>query len=63
MPITALAGNITTTFVALSYAGRLVITVCVDAGRGADLGVLQSGMGRTWDALRPAEAGRVPEGD
>jgi hypothetical protein len=61
VPITALAGNVTTTFAALSYAGSLAITVCVDAGRGADLGVLRSGMERTWDALRAGQAPRVPE--
>lgn len=61
VPITALAGNVTTTFAALSYAGRLAITVCVDAGRGADLGVLRSGMERTWDALRAGQAPPGPE--
>lgn len=57
VPVTALAGNITTTFAALSYAGRLAITVCVDAARGPDLGVLRSGMERAWHALR---TGRAP---
>jgi diacylglycerol O-acyltransferase / wax synthase len=66
LPIAPLAGNLGLSFVALSYAGRLVVTVRADADRFPDLDVLTSGMERDWDALAgsvpappPAHAGRA----
>ena len=57
VPIAAPAGNVTTTFAALSYAGRLAITVCADAAHGPDVEFLRSGMERTWEALRRESGG------
>ena len=51
VPIAPLAGNIGLSIVALSYAGRLAITVRADAAQFPDLDVLVSAMGRDWQAL------------
>lgn len=57
VPINALTGNLTVTFVALSYAGRLTITAVADADRVPDLAVLHTAMERDWAQL----ATTVPE--
>jgi WS/DGAT/MGAT family acyltransferase len=51
VPIGNLAGNLGVSFLALSYAGRLVITVQADADRFGDLPVLMAAMRRDWAAL------------
>ncbi|BCB91846.1 wax ester/triacylglycerol synthase domain-containing protein [Phytohabitans suffuscus] len=51
VPIGNLAGNLGVSFLALSYAGRLVVTVHADADRFPDLPVLLAGMRREWAAL------------
>jgi WS/DGAT/MGAT family acyltransferase len=51
IPIGNLAGNLGLSFLALSYAGRLVITVQADADRFGDLPVLMAAMRRDWAAL------------
>lgn len=64
VPIGNLAGNIGVSFLALSYAGRLVITVHGDADRFPDLPVLLAGMRREWAVLRAAirePVGQVPQ--
>ncbi len=67
LPIAPLAGNLGLSFVALSYAGRLAITVRADADRFPDLDLLATAMEREWQALGvPAETPdgpeRVPDG-
>ncbi|MEU7872956.1 wax ester/triacylglycerol synthase domain-containing protein [Dactylosporangium sp. NPDC049140] len=52
LPIGAIAGNLTITFLALSYAGELVITTIADRGRVPDLPVVLAGMRREWHTLR-----------
>jgi WS/DGAT/MGAT family acyltransferase len=59
VPIGNLAGNLGVSFLAMSYAGRLVITVQADADRFPDLPVLLAGMRRAWTVL---SAGRPPAG-
>jgi diacylglycerol O-acyltransferase len=55
MPISPLSGNVTVTFGAFSYCGRLVVVVVADAGWD-DLDVLVSGLRRAWTELE-ADAG------
>ncbi len=67
IPIAPLAGNLGLSFVALSYAGRLLVTVRVDADPFPDLDVLVAAMERDWAALtgsvaparRPGNGGAV----
>lgn len=56
LPIAPLAGNLGLSFVALSYAGRLAITVRADAHQFPDLDVLSAAMERDWQALAPDSA-------
>jgi diacylglycerol O-acyltransferase / wax synthase len=58
IPLGSLAGNLAISFLALSYAGRLGITVQADADHFRDLPVLLSGMDEEWAML----AGLVSEG-
>jgi diacylglycerol O-acyltransferase / wax synthase len=51
VPVTLLAGNITLTFAALSYAGRLTLSVYADADRNPDLPALLEGMRQYWQEL------------
>ena len=51
LPIAPLAGNLGLSFVALSYAGRLAVTVRADADQFPDLDVLSVAMERDWHAL------------
>ena len=51
IPIGNLAGNLAISFLAVSYAGQLVITVQADADHFPDLPVLVSAMWRDWAAL------------
>ena len=51
VPIAPLAGNLGLSFVALSYAGRLTVTVRADADQFPDLDVLVAAMERDWRAL------------
>ena len=57
-PIAPLTGNLGLSFVALSYAGRLTISVRADADQFPDLEVLTDAMERDWRAL----AGSVAPG-
>jgi diacylglycerol O-acyltransferase / wax synthase len=59
LPIAPLAGNLGLSFVALSYAGRLVIAVRADADQFPDLDVLSAAMQREWDALAGSRWGIV----
>ncbi len=59
LPIAPLAGNLGLSFVALSYAGRLAVTVRADADQFPDLEVLSAAMEREWHAL----AGSVAPSD
>jgi diacylglycerol O-acyltransferase / wax synthase len=54
VPVGVLAGNVALSFVALSYAGRLTVTVCADADRYPDLPVLLAAMERDWHRLLAA---------
>jgi hypothetical protein len=56
LPIAPLAGNLGLSFVALSYAGRLLLTVRADADQFPDLDVLSAAMEQDWQVL----AGSVP---
>ncbi|HET8683215.1 MAG TPA: wax ester/triacylglycerol synthase family O-acyltransferase [Micromonosporaceae bacterium] len=59
VPIGVLAGNLAISFLALSYAGELVVTVLADADRFPDLPVLVAAMRDDWGVLastRPAAA-------
>ncbi|PWU47175.1 hypothetical protein DLE60_19280 [Micromonospora globispora] len=51
VPVSLLAGNLTLSFLALSYAGCLTITVCADADRHPDLPVLLAAMRTDWTVL------------
>ncbi|MEU4421673.1 WS/DGAT domain-containing protein [Actinoplanes sp. NPDC024001] len=51
-----LAGNVPLSFLALSYAGRLTITVHADADALPDLAVLLAGIRADWAALGSAAA-------
>jgi diacylglycerol O-acyltransferase len=51
LPIAPLAGNLGLSFVALSYAGRLAVTVRADADQFPDLELLLAAMERDWKAL------------
>jgi diacylglycerol O-acyltransferase len=59
LPIAPLAGNLGLSFVAHSYAGRLTLTVRVDADRFPDLDVLLSAMQRDWRRLEETDAKRA----
>jgi hypothetical protein len=52
VPVGAIAGNMTITFLALSYAGRLVVSTLADRDRVPDLPVVLAGMAREWSDLR-----------
>jgi WS/DGAT/MGAT family acyltransferase len=54
IPIGGIAGNLTITFLAISYAGRLVISALADRDRFPDLGVVLAGMAGEWAGLRKA---------
>ncbi|MET7396933.1 wax ester/triacylglycerol synthase domain-containing protein [Dactylosporangium sp. NPDC005572] len=54
VPVGALAGNLAISFLALSYAGRLVVTAIADRARFPDLPVVLAGMERDWAALTGA---------
>jgi diacylglycerol O-acyltransferase / wax synthase len=49
--IPPIAGNVTVSFAALSYAGRLTVTVVADARAWPDLDVLVEGLRSTWNEL------------
>jgi len=51
VPVGAIAGNLTITFLTISYAGQLVITAVADRDRFRDLPVALAGMTREWTAL------------
>ncbi len=51
LPIAPLAGNLGLSFVALSYAGRLMVTVRADGDQFPDLEVLTAAMARDWQLL------------
>lgn len=51
LPIAPLAGNLGLSFVALSYAGRIAVSVRADADQFPDLDVLSAAMERDWQAL------------
>lgn len=55
IPIGILAGNLTITFLAFSYHGRLTVTVWCDADRYPDLPVLVDAMYRDWAWLTAGE--------
>ncbi|WP_426513803.1 wax ester/triacylglycerol synthase domain-containing protein [Dactylosporangium sp. McL0621] len=57
LPIGAIAGNLTIAFLALSYAGELIITAIADRDRVPDLPVVLAGMRREWHTLRSAASG------
>jgi hypothetical protein len=54
--ITPVAGNVTASFAALSYNGRLDLSVHVDADAWPDLDILMHAMSAEWRALVPAMA-------
>jgi diacylglycerol O-acyltransferase / wax synthase len=54
VPLGVLAGNISISFLALSYAGRLTVTVLADADQHPDLPVVTTAMERDWAALLPS---------
>jgi len=56
LPVVGLAGNVTVTFAALSYRGRLDIVVDADAGACPDVDVLVAAMHGAWDSLAGAPA-------
>ncbi len=51
-----IAGNVTVSFAALSYSGRLDVSVHADADAWPDLDLLVEAMDRAWSALRTAVA-------
>ncbi len=51
IPLGALAGNLALTFLALSYAGTLVVSVRADRERFADLPVLVAAMNQEWQTI------------
>ncbi|GAB7037658.1 MULTISPECIES: wax ester/triacylglycerol synthase domain-containing protein [Catenuloplanes] len=53
VPVGSLAGNLAVSVLAMSYAGRLSITVQADAGRFPDLPVMMAGMCKDWTVLDP----------
>jgi len=59
VPIGAIAGNLTVTFLAVSYAGRLVITAVADRDRFPDLPVALAGMTREWSSLAAPRRAKV----
>ena len=63
IPIGGIGGNLTVSFLTLSYAGRLTMSVCADADRYPDLPVLLDGMRRDHETLRRIRAGAGRGGD
>ena len=51
LPVVVLAGNVTVTFAALSYHGRLDVVVDADAAACPDVDVLVAGMNQAWESL------------
>src|SRR5690348_2666743 len=51
IPLGALAGNLALTFLALSYAGTLVVSVRADRERFADLPVLVAAINEEWQTM------------
>ena len=54
IPVPMIAGNVTVAFAALSYAGRLVVTVVADPGRCPDLPTVAHALQRELDLLTGA---------
>ena len=52
VPVGGIAGNLTITFLAISYAGRIVVSVLADRDRVPDLPVVLTGMEQEWSGLR-----------
>ncbi|GAA4263855.1 WS/DGAT domain-containing protein [Dactylosporangium darangshiense] len=63
IPIGAVAGNLTITFLALSYAGRLVVTAIADRDHFPDLPVVLSGTQREWAALAAPPTAAAPSAE
>jgi WS/DGAT/MGAT family acyltransferase len=59
IPFAPLAGNLGLSFVALSYAGSLGLTVRADADAFPDLGVLAAAMEREWRVLESSTPARA----
>jgi diacylglycerol O-acyltransferase / wax synthase len=53
LPVSLIAGNLTAAFLAFSYAGRLSVTICVDADQYPDLPVLVDAVHAEWTMLAP----------
>jgi diacylglycerol O-acyltransferase / wax synthase len=53
LPVVILAGNVTLSFAALSYHGRLEVVVDADERACPDVDVLVGGMSRAWASLAP----------
>jgi len=53
-PLTVLAGNVSVSFVALSYVGRLNLVTQVDPAAVPDVDVIARGMARAWAQLHAA---------
>src|SRR5215472_49028 len=53
-PLTVLAGNVSVSFVALSYVGRLKLVTQVDPAAVPDVDVVARGMARAWAQLHAA---------
>jgi diacylglycerol O-acyltransferase len=63
IPIVQVAGNVTLTFCAISYAGRLYLVVTADASGTPDIDILVAGMEQAWRQLaRPAAVQQVVAG-
>jgi diacylglycerol O-acyltransferase / wax synthase len=56
MAIPPIAGNVTVSFAALSYAGRLNVTLVADGDAWPDLEVLRDAMAMTWKELESEAA-------
>jgi hypothetical protein len=54
VPIGVLAGNLAISFLAMSYAGQLVISIHADADLFPDLPVVPAAMNREWAGLNAA---------
>ena len=55
IPVPMIAGNVTVAFAALSYAGRLVVTVVADPERCPDLPTVAYALQRELDLLTGAQ--------
>ncbi len=62
IPIPPIAGNVTASFAALSYDGRLDVSVHADLDSWPDLDVLMRGMGATWRQLQSGSAVPAEQG-